>query len=379
MPLLWLALTTGHAAEIASAPAGAVETGAPAYELLTTESLGLDTAPTDFRELPDGRILLVAGLQLALGDGVRWQVYEQGGDAERVPVTSAGVDLDGSIYVAMPDGVAKVEFGEDGRWRPRLVAPWSIPGQQNKLMLPQAMMQEAGGEWLWHSLTGAILSWRPGRTMELRGFSNTIETAFEFDGNFYVSERANGTLARLQSGESEQIKSEGSLSAITSSLALGPGRLLVGTYGRGLQLFDGRAVHGFAADELFSSGERVNDLCRTESGFLAAAIDGYGIVFFTEDGRTVEVLDRSSDSRFARIRRLRNGHGGVVWALFDAGIARVQFPARVSNFETQFGNGLTTAHPYRLGNTLWMLADGRLYRGAYDHAGRLTHLDLDSP
>jgi PAS domain S-box-containing protein len=328
--------------------------------------------------MPDGRILLIAGRQIALGDGVRWQVYEQAG-AQRTPVTSAGVDRDGTIYAATPEGVARVIFEQTGRWRLQPVVSWSVPGHHDKMVIPDATMHETAHRWLWHSLTGAVMSWRPGQPMELLGFSNTIETVFEFNGDVYVSERADGTLARLRHGNSEIVKAEGSLSALTSVVPLGSDRLLVGTYGRGLQVFDGRNVQPFQADEIFSAGERINDLCRTAQGFIAAAVDGFGIVFFRDDGRTVQVLDRLSDSRFGRIRRLIPGNGGVVWALLDGGLLRVQFPARLSNFEAQFGNGLTTAHPHRFGRTLWMLVDGRLYRGVYDQAGRMVRLELDSP
>ena len=375
---LLLALATAQATEIKEAPPGTVETGAPSYAMMTSESIGLESAPKDLREMPDGRILLIAGRQIALGDGVRWQVYEQAGP-QITPVSAAGVDRDGTIYAATPEGVARVIFEETGQWRLEPVVSWSVPGRSDKLVLPDATMHVTAHRWLWHSLTGAIMSWRPDQPMELLGFSNTIETAFEFKGDVYVSERADGTLARLHRGRSEIVKAEGSLSAITSVESLGNDRLLVGTYGRGLQVFDGRTVQPFDADEIFSAGERINDLCRTEQNYLAAAVDGFGVVFFREDGRTVQVLDRLSDSRFGRIRRLIPGHGGVLWALLDAGLLRVQFPARLSNFEAQFGNGLTTAHPHRFGRTMWMLVDGRLYRGIYDDNGRMVRLELDSP
>ncbi len=380
--LAWLAgeTTVGRleAAQIDAAPAEVVETGAPAYELLTNESLGLNTAPTDLREMPDGRILLVAGMQLALGDGVRWQVYQQGGNS-RVPATGAAVDRDGSIYVGMPEGVARVVFGEDGRWRPQQVVAWSIPGDSNKPILPQAMITEAGGEWIWHSLTGPLLSWRPGREMKFNGPANTIEHVFDLDGKRYISERSDGTLSRVQAGQKELIKAEGALSAVTASQPYATGRALVGTYGRGLQLFDGSSMKKFAADEVFESGGRINDLCRTERGFFAAAVDSFGIVFFDAKGRTVQVLDRSSDTRFARIKRLICGRGGIVWGILDSGAVRVQFPASVSHLEAYFAQGVTTTHPYRSDGKLWMRTDGRLYRALYDRAGRMVGLHLDSP
>ncbi len=373
-----LLMLQANAAEIDAAPPGTIEAGAPAYELLTIEALGLDSAPTDIREMPDGRILLVAGTQLALGDGARWRIYNQADNAPRISVKSAGVDGDGAIYVPTSEGVARVVFSEDGHWSPQPMVAWST-AQDSPLLVPEAEMETEGDAWIWHSLTGAVLSWRPGRQMELRGFSNTIETVFEFENDLYVSERANGSLTRLKSGVGELIKSDGSLSAITAAEALRPGQMLVGTFGRGLQIFDGKTTRAFGFDEILTGEQRINDLCRTEGGFLAAAIEGYGIVFFREDGRAIQVLDRLSDSRFARIKRLTNTAGGVVWGLLDAGVLRVHFPANVANFEARFPNGMTMAHVHRFDGKLWLLADGRLYRGVYNAAGRMVSLELDSP
>ncbi|MFL6578178.1 MAG: ATP-binding protein [Povalibacter sp.] len=366
------------AAEIDAASQGIVEAGAPPYELLTIEALGLDVAPTDVREMPDGRILLVAGTQLALGDGARWRIYNQAASDSRISVRSAGVDRDGAIYVPTSEGVARVVFSEDGHWRPQHVAAWSA-AQDSQLLLPEAKMETVGDQWLWYSLTGAVLSWRPGQQMKLLGFSNTIETVFKFENDLYVSEGAGGSLRRLESGAGEVVRSEGTLSAITATQALSPGQLLVGTQGRGLQIYDGTTTRTFSSDEVFTGEQRINALCRTEGGFLAAAVEGSGLVFFRENGRVVQVLDRVSDSRFTRIKHLINTAGGVVWGLLDAGVLRVQFPSKVGNFEAQFTNGMTTAHPYRFDGKLWLLADGRLYRGVYNSSGRMISLELDSP
>ena len=60
-------------ATIPAAPAGLIEAGAPSFTVLGREALGLSTAPTDLHIMPDGRILVVAQREIALGDGVRWE------------------------------------------------------------------------------------------------------------------------------------------------------------------------------------------------------------------------------------------------------------------------------------------------------------------
>ena len=362
-----------------SAPPGTNETGVPAYEILGLESLGLNSAPTDLRELPDGRILLVAGTQLALGDGVRWNVFGQASSGHEVQVSGAAVDEEGAIYVGLNEGVAKVEFGEDGFWHPHLQAAWSEAMQTLSQPMPQATVEFAADEWIWHSLTGPILSWRPGGTMQLRGYIDTIEHVFKSGDDLYLCERAAGALFKADHGRSVPLMAQGNFSAITCSLALDSKHTLVGTYGRGLRIFDGEKITDFTADELFSQGWRVNALCRTEGGYFAAALDNYGIVFFREDGQAVQVLDRTVDNRMTRVKKLLPGRGGVIWGLWDGGILRVGFPSNVSHYESLLGSGLTSVHPYRIDGHLWLLADGRLYKAIYNRNQRLVRLELDTP
>ncbi len=371
--------TVAWASFMASAPPGTIEAGAPAYEVLGVEVLGLDSSPTDIREMPDGRILLVAGTQLALGDGVRWEVFRQKAGGPEVQVSGAMVDKNGSIYVGLTEGVARVEFSEDGSWRPVFQVAWADARQGSAQSMPEASVQVVGDEWIWHSLTGPLWSWRPRGEMRMLGYANTLEHVFRLGDGLYVGERAEGALCRIEQGKQIPLLTQGSFTAVTCSQPLDHGRVLVGTYGRGLRVFDGRSVRDFPADELFSNGWRCNDLCRIDDGFFAVALDNYGIVFLREDGRCVQVLDREVDNRLTRVKKLLAGRGGLLWGLWDGGIVRVQFPSNASHFESLFGRGLTTAHPFRLDGVLWLLADGRLYHGVYNQSNRLVRLEADGP
>ncbi|MBK9990495.1 MAG: PAS domain-containing protein [Verrucomicrobia bacterium] len=356
-----------------------VEAGIPAFKVLGSESMGLDSPPTDIRLMPDGRILVVAARQLALGDGVRWEVFRQSPTDLSVAGLGAVVDRDGCIYVGTADGAARVEFGSDGFWRLVLVSFWSSPGATPKLSLTESIVTEAGGEWYWHSLTGPIVSWRPGGTATLAGHANSYESIFHQGDARYLSDRSNGALTKFSHGRMTPVKAEGAFSAITCAQPFDRAFALVGTYGLGLQLFDGQTARNFPADRVLDSGARINDLCTTDGGFFAAAVDNYGIVFFSRDGRTVQTLDRSLDQRLARVKRLVPVSGGGIWGLMDGGILHIEFPSCVSHFEPRIGAGITTAYPFRLNGRLWLLADGKTYRGNYDADGRLLQLERDGP
>ena len=50
---------------------GLFETGVPNYLIRSQDAIGLSSPPSDFHRLPDGRLLIYARQEIALGDGVQ--------------------------------------------------------------------------------------------------------------------------------------------------------------------------------------------------------------------------------------------------------------------------------------------------------------------
>ncbi len=366
------------AEQIEACAPGHTEAGSPAFVVVGAESFGLEAAPTDLRRMPDGRILLLAPRQIALGDGVRWQTFRQDPADRTEAGPGAAIDETGRIFLGTPAGVARVEFGDGVLWRPVPVTPWAPEGTP-PLSMPQAAVAETGRHWIWHSLTGPLVAWRPGEQPRLLGESQTFEHVFEFADGLVLSERFGGRLSRLGEGPTDTIATSVTFNAITCTVPFGPGRVLAGTYGRGINVFDGRTLQPLATTGLLTGGARIFDLCATEGGFFAAALDNFGIIFFNREGRILQTLERSLDQRLARVRRLVPAPGGVIWGLLDGGVVRIAFPAPISHFESLLSSGVTTAHPVRIAGRLWILSDGKAYRGRYDDTGRLAGLDNDTP
>ncbi len=369
-----------QAHQIASPAEGLLESGAPLYSIRTEEALGLSQSPTDIHRLPDGRLLVFAGRELAFGDGSRWEIFHQAADDPTTPGLELAVDENGAIYTGVAAGFARVEFGADARWRLQVVAPWSAAEGSNLPVLRHAI--QVDGEWFWHSGTGAVFTWRPGETARFRGRADTVEQVLHLGDAFYLSDRTNGKLWRLTDAAMQPVTHAAGVSVsetLTCGVPLKPGLLLVGTYARGLEVFDGERTRPFGDRAVFAGGVRVNDLCETEGGFLAAAVENVGIVFFDRQGRTLQVLDRALDHRLGHVRRLVPAPGGVVWGQLNEGVLRVEFPSRLSHFEPLIGSGLAVAHPDRLDGRLWIMADGKVYRGVYDADGRLVRFATDTP
>jgi len=204
---------------------------------------------------------------------------------------------------------------------------------------------------------------------------------FRWRDAFYMSDRTNGHLWRLTGQAMEPVEFAADLSSrdtLTSAVPFGPDRLLVGTYGRGLKLFNGAVTLPFSNTGHLDEGARINAICETAGGLYAAAIESYGLVFFDRQGRTLQVLDHTLDHQLNRIRILC-ATGGAIVGLLGEGIVRVEFPSRVSHFEPLAETRLSTAHPYRFDGRLWLMADGNMNRAVYDSHGLLVRFEVDSP
>jgi hypothetical protein len=106
----WPVAAHGQALSIKAALPGYIETGIPPFVVLGPEALGLSAAPVDLHQMPDGRILAFGHGELALGDGVRWEVFRQADDDPRVGTASVAIEQDGRIYAGMAGGFGRIEF-----------------------------------------------------------------------------------------------------------------------------------------------------------------------------------------------------------------------------------------------------------------------------
>jgi PAS domain S-box-containing protein len=363
---------------VPAAPAGRVETGAPAFAVFSSEAIGVSALPTDIHLLPDGRVLLLAGNEIAFGDGVRWETF-RAAEGQPLVYRHAMVDHDGSIYFGLDGAIGRLELGIDGLWRASPVAAMPEgPQLRHKTMTSAA---EAGDEWYWFDGSGEMINWRPGRPMRIVPNTATVETVFHLGTDLYLSDQSSGGLYCLTRG-GERVKALEQLTSelITAAVGYDANTVIVGTNLSGLLRFDGSTFTKFGQAGPLTRANRINALCAVGSDFFAAAVDTYGIVFFDRDGKVVQVLDSRLDHRLARVEKLRYSlRDRTLWALLSEGVVRVEFPAPLSNFDPFIATGLTYVSPYRHDGNLWLLADGRVLRGSYNSAGHLERFLLDQP
>ncbi len=368
---------------IASADAGLVESGMPSFVVLGPEALGLSKAPTDLRVLPDGRVLAVYRRELAFSDGFRWQAFQSADEKTNIILDRVAVAEDGQIYAGVEGKIARVSFGTDGKWS--LVPVVDLPpntGVRNAHLMRVSKLADG---WYWYGGSGGIVSWKPGQNQapKIVGKAAAIEGVFAVAKDKFVSNSSMGELYRLDSEGKDPVRISPptalAIDCITCTAEFGRGMILAGTINAGLQLFDGQSSRPFKSSKLLGRGHRINDLCAIADNLYAAAVDTVGIVFFNREGRTIQVLDRAQDHRLSRVKSIRYAPNGVLWAVLNEGVARVEFPSPVSHFEPLLLSGVDYAKPLRYEGRLWTLCDGRAQRGVYDEEGRLTGFEDLSP
>ena len=362
---------------IPAAPLGMSEAGVPDFSVLSPESMGLSTPPIDLQFLPDGRIVVSATHEIAIGDGVRWETYRNLSGRQGTLTGNLMVDTAGSLYACIDKQFCRIDFTADALWShtPLATLPDRVPEGTQAFTF--------GDTWYWYGSSGAFVTWHPGQTPKVIEHAGAILRLFASGTTAYVSDGTNGRIYRVDpaAGHTVDISPAGSETGtgLISSVEFEPGLALVATAAKGLQLFDGTSLRPFSGLSEVLRTMQINDLCPLGNDCFAAAVDTVGIVIFNRQGTIVQVLDRTLDHRLARVRRLVPTADGVLWALLNNGVARLEFPSPVSDYSTLIPTGLTYALTFRYQGKLWMKSHGRVFRGIYTPAGRLVRFEEDTP
>ena len=365
---------------IHAAPPDFNETGIPAFEVLGAEALGMSAPPVDLQQMPDGRLLAMGQGELALGDGVRWDVFRQSNDDPRIDTQSVAIDSSGQIFAGIQNGFGRVEFKQNGTWH--FVLQQKFPADFPPAMPVLRNTVAINNEWFWWFGSGVVITWHPGTTPRLVGTNNAVENIFSLGKDIFLSDQSSGDLFKLENGKSSNFVPSGSRyvdATITRAVPLDDHRFLLGTANEGVQVYENGVIQPFVSKGLLAGDQRVNDLCVVGRNLFAAALDNVGIAFFDGSGRIVQVLDRSVDHRFARAKRLFRMPNGMVWVLLNDGIARIEFPGRISYYDALIPTSLAFSLPFRYQGKLWLMADGSAQRGEYDANHRLLRFVVDTP
>ena len=175
-----------------AAPDKVVEVGVPNYVVVGPEALGLAAAPAGLSRLPDGRHVAFAQSQIAIGDGTRWEVFEQDPADTSGVLESLMVDREGRLFASMGDAVGEITLLDNNRWIRRQVAGFAVSATNQHPGFAQAV--EAAGTWYWYGNSGTVAAWRGQSGLVAVGAVNAISHVFALGGRTYVSEGSSGRL-----------------------------------------------------------------------------------------------------------------------------------------------------------------------------------------
>ncbi len=361
-----------------SAAPGVMERGAPAYSFQAFEQMGLQSLPTDMALLPDGRALVFGPRELAIGDGVRWEVLQADFDpAIRISGQVIAGEA-GEVYAGVSGGMARVRFGDGATWRLERMED-AIPATAAARPTLQPMV--VGDEWLWHSAAGPVFRWKPGMKAEQVGFAGDAQQILKLDGLYVYKKWGDTGLFNLVDNAPVSIRlndSETTRDIVAISDMAGGSAMAITPSG---QLFR----HGATGWERVASAQSIDTRSNlsafaalSESHF-ALGFDGRGVVFYDKNGREVQSIDRRIDSRLGRVTKILPGKNGIVWLLLNDGVARVEFPSPLSHLEALIPTGLVMGEPTRFEGALWVHANGHLHRAEYDSNQILTGFVEDGP
>ena len=381
---LLLALAAGPAAAQDSLPApppGTIESGVPNFVVLGPESLGLSAVPTDLHQLPDGRWAAAALRQIAIGDGVRWEVFNQNLENAEPNIGAASLITGptGELFTGLGDNIGQVVFTEQGGWFADIAA--AFPSVKGNVHPGLARATALNGEWYWFGSSGTIATWNPGTALVPIGSVNVVSHLFALGPDTYISDSTDGQIYRRTPAGLVPVLPRGGTAAeyaVVGSAPAADGRILLATTRQGLQYFDGRSLAP-APSPAITGKHRVNALQQVAGEYYVLSVENFGLLFLDRQLRVVQVLDRSHDHRLAHVRRFVIGAAGDLWAVLSAGIARIDFPSPVSRLEPLVETGFSFALPARHRGRLWLCADGVAQRAVYDEQNRLLHFAPDSP
>ncbi|MBK8476686.1 MAG: hypothetical protein IPL39_10320 [Opitutaceae bacterium] len=313
---------------------------------------------------------------------MRWERYLQQlgpGSDQRAGVESLTVGADGRLLAAMGDRIAEIQFPENGRW---LAAPAAELAAGAGPHPGLAYASRQGDQWFWYGYSGGLYEWHGQTAIEPVGQLNIISHLFRTGDRTFVSDATNGQLFRIDPAPALIPLLPGTSldadMAVTGHAELSDGSVLLCTTRRGLFRFDGQQLTPLPSPEILRTN-RTNAFCPASGGYYAMAVEGSGLHFLDQELRVIQTLDRRSDHRLARIRRLVVGREGDLWAVLGTGLARIEFPSPVSRLEPLVDSGFNFVQLARHQAELWLCADGITLHGNYDERGRLVGFIPDRP
>jgi signal transduction histidine kinase/DNA-binding response OmpR family regulator len=294
-------------------------------------------------------------------DGATWR---------RIPLSSLvtvarsmAIDDNGRIYVGAVNELGYLEPNETGEMRFVSLVDKLPPAEREMAVVWRTMVTPGG--IVFQSDT-SLFRWSGGAFTTVKAPSK-FRRASVVDGRVYVVTPENG----LNVVENDRLRSLPDTERLVNEpfpvvLRYDDRRLLVGTRGDGLFLYDGTALTPFATE--LDSWMKQAQLYRGTSlpdGTFALSTTSAGMGIVDRHGKRVALVNRAAGLPSDVVYYTMQDEEGALWLATDIGVARVETPSPVSFFDKDDGlpGSITTAIRHE-GRLYFAMQTGILYLDA---------------
>ena len=354
-----------------STDAGYVDQGLPLYSILSFDNLSVNLVATRLYEDPLGRIVLVDDGHLFAFDGRSWtNLFDPDPEYPDSVVSLNYAPSKNKVYAGAVGSWGSMEVESSGLLSYRPDVGVAERSWASSIRFQNVVTSDGGV--LYVGTYGAVLQREDGRSISWPGLSQLFG-GFEYGGNLYVIGSSEG-LMRV-SGEKLESMEFGDVSfqddgTIVDTTPVADG-VLLGTRSKGIYRFDGERVRVVetGADKLFALG--ISHIESLSNGFLAVAIEGYGIVFLDPEFSVITRIDRERDSNFVGVRDLLYQDEGILWATLNNGLAKIYFPSPLSVIDSRMGLSVEWPEIYSVDDRMFVFSDLKIQIGEYGECNRL--------
>ena len=321
----------------------AAEVGRPFVSCYSPEEFGGHVQSWAFLQDERGVLYVGNGLGVLEFDGSTWRVIHT---ANRQFVRSLSMDAEGRIYVGSAGELGYL--ASDALGRTQYVSLLQHVAEEHRAF-SYVWSTHATPEGVYYQSLERLFRFRPdGDSWSVDTWEPTGQFAYSFwlhdtlyvnQGGVGMMKMVNDSLQMLPGGEQfadERIHVL--LPQGDGSERGGSGKLIIGTFTKGLYLYDGSSIRPWdvEASDYFRSRTPYSATILRDGSFGIGVLNG-GFVQMTPDGRIARGIDASAGLPSSSVLAVSTDREGGVWLSPENGICRIETPSPLSVFDPSLG------------------------------------------
>ncbi|MDQ8201953.1 ATP-binding protein [Pelagicoccus sp. SDUM812003] len=304
--------------------------GSPYFSVYEPTSIGSQHGLNHISIDPFGRILVASGANVLAFDGNVWLTYtpkELSVSQESFSIHTIGLAPNGKLYASTTTGIHQLSFAAGKRYELRSIADVEQHHHQGVSTLLELVTD---GDIFYFYGQGSIaeLDTATESVRFVQETSSSIASAALHQNSLY----AFGVDGKALKREGNQWRALGSGEILRyregiRSAESWPGvGLLLGPDISGLQRLDEEAgIVPWPSEIDQLETHRILDMEPISDQVLALSVANNGIFLINRKGEVIQCLSRSIDYRFGQANHLIHAGNGVVWAISESSVIRVDF------------------------------------------------------